>query len=291
MKTILKLTLFLFAFNILSAQDTLYQIAFTPATQFTMEDRDTAGYLHIDTTLPGNLWQIGTPLKPVFDAAHSLTLALVTDTLNSYTMGNRSSFEMVIYTDDYTQISFHHRMDADSLRDGGVIELSTDGGATWVKPEASAWPDVFHWYGAGDTIASNGGQAGFTGSFGWTESWFGGASLVFTRVRFTFTSDSIDTARDGWMIDDLVVTCLGTGVDAAGAPSPFTFGPNPTTGQLALRSDALVQIREVRLLDAHGKCVSVGNSSELDLSRLPKGVYLLQVECDHGTFTHRVVRQ
>src|SRR5204863_2124304 len=103
-------------------EDTIYSIAYyqTQYRFFDLNDRDTGKYFFIDTTQAGNIWQIGTPSKTVFGSAYSTPLALITDSANAYPANNQSSFTVTIYTDDETFFSFWHRIDADSLNDGGV---------------------------------------------------------------------------------------------------------------------------------------------------------------------------
>jgi hypothetical protein len=98
---------------------------------YDLDERDTANHflLTMRRTIYG---QSETPSKANFTAAHSAPLALATDTMNVYPANNTSSFTFTVYSDDFTTIYFWHRIDADSLNDGGVVEFSTDGGPTWI---------------------------------------------------------------------------------------------------------------------------------------------------------------
>jgi hypothetical protein len=51
--------------------------------------------IRIDTSLSGNLWQIGQPAKNVFISAHSVPNAIVTDLHNPYPVNNTSVFYLV----------------------------------------------------------------------------------------------------------------------------------------------------------------------------------------------------
>ena len=48
----------------------------------------------LDTSIIGNIWQIGSTTKPFFNAAHSPTKAIMTDTLNVYPPNNQSYFDI-----------------------------------------------------------------------------------------------------------------------------------------------------------------------------------------------------
>ncbi len=74
-----------------------------------------------------NIWQLGKPNKVFFDSAYSGTNAIITDTINSYSVTNHSYFDIKIPSNSWFQlgnriISFKHKFDTDSLKDGGYIE-------------------------------------------------------------------------------------------------------------------------------------------------------------------------
>ena len=113
-------------------QDTIFSTAYNfdqPKSYF--EDRDASNYFYFPTSNSANIWQIGTPSKIILNSAYSPSLALITDSINPYPINNSSTFELLIRTDDYTEISFWHRLNTDTLTDGGVIEISTDFGNSW----------------------------------------------------------------------------------------------------------------------------------------------------------------
>lgn len=57
--------------------------------------------------------------------------------------------------------------------------------------------------------------------------------------------------------------------------------PNPTKGELYIKTDK--KIRSSTVLDASGRVVSTADSSRLDISSLPKGVYIVNIEFGDGT--------
>jgi hypothetical protein len=296
MKTKILIGLLFLVLNNSYGQDTLYSIAYTgpcpTGTAFCtydLNDRDTSNYFFIDTTQPNNIWVIGTPAKSVFNSAYSPPLALVSDTLNPYPINNVSSFSFTIATDDLTYIHFWHRINTDSLTDGGVIEYSTDGGANWNNIINSSYI-LSNFYSNTSTISSNGNRAGFTGTTGWIESVIQGYALYFVKFRFTFTSDNLDTNKDGWMIDDIEVNCIGTGINEI-ANSPFQIYPNPTSDFISIFSSNEVKLIEVAIIDITGKIVLTTSHTIVDLSKLEAGIYFIDLITDTGKYLSRIVRK
>jgi hypothetical protein len=273
-------------------QDTIYSIAYTyPQPVSSFEDRDTSNYFYIETTQTNNLWQIGTPSKTIFNSAYTAPLALATDTLNVYPNGNISSFEFVIYTDDATFISFWHRFNADSLADGGVVEVSTDGGSTWTNILNATQFTLINFYSSSNTISSNSDEPGFTGNSDWIKSEIRGYALNFVRFRFTFTSDNTNTNKDGWMIDSFDFTCLGTGIQDDGINSPIHIFPNPTSNFIFIRSDNQIQFKSVIIKDIVGKTILTTDKMSIDLSQFQVGIYFIEVTTDKEKYLARIVRE
>ncbi|MDR6921028.1 MULTISPECIES: T9SS type A sorting domain-containing protein [Chryseobacterium] len=59
--------------------------------------------------------------------------------------------------------------------------------------------------------------------------------------------------------------------------------PNPTKGELYIKTDK--KIKSSTVLDASGRIVLMADSSKLDLSSFPKGVYVVNIEFGDGTFS------
>lgn len=273
-------------------QDTIYSVAYTsPQPVSSFDDRDTANYFYIDTTQTSNLWQIGTPSKTDFNIAYSLPLALLTDTLNIYPNGNISSFEFVVWTDDATLISFWHRFSADSLADGGIIEVSTDGGSTWTNIIDATQFTLTNFYSSSNTISSNSNKPGFTGNSGWIKSTIQGYALNFVRFRFTFTSDNINTNKDGWIIDSFDFNCLGTGIQEVGINSPIQIFPNPASNFIFIQSDNSKQIKTAIIKDILGRTILTTDNMTIDLSQFQSGLYFIEINTDNGKYLARIVRQ
>ncbi|CAN5592239.1 hypothetical protein BH11BAC1_BH11BAC1_14440 [soil metagenome] len=291
-KKYLLIALFLLAINFSYGQeDTIYSIAYTQTAfrNFDLNDRDTGNYFFFDTIQGNNIWQIGTPYKTIFNAAYSAPLALVTDTLNSYPDSNTSSFSFTIFTDDYTIISFWHQINSDSLIDGGVVEYSTDGGTSYNNILNSSF-FLSNFYSTTSTISSNSSKAGFTGTSGWVQSFIHGYALNYVKFKFTFTSDNINTNKDGWMIDDLFVNCSGTGINEIGRNSPFHIYPNPTSNYISISSNNTAKIFSVTIKNIIGQNILTTDKTTVDLSHLDTGIYFVYLKTDIGNFETRAIR-
>lgn len=262
----------------------------------------------IDTAIPNNLWQIGKPQKPFFSSSYSPSNAIVTDTINSYPINNDSYFDIVHtgYGNGNLILSFKHKYDTDTLTDGGYIEVSYDAGQTWqniIYDSTVMFYSTLNFYDSDDTLT--GGKAGFSGKNGdWVYSSIQliwclpvlkssscGDSVIF---RFHFISDSVETNRDGWMIDDVFIMWMdmGSGYDEINPPVSFTVFPNPFDKAAVIEYDA-ANSREITitLTDIFGREIPVYrnnnqgagkqrltlNSEELKLS---KGIYFLQIQAD-----------
>ena len=144
--------------------------------------------VHFRTTF-GN---IGSPQKAFIDSSFSAPNCMVTDSINSYPIGNLSSVQMIIQVSDggYADVGFAHKLDSDLLIDGGCIELSVDD-STW-----HGFYDTTYWnsinlefwggsnlYESADSVISL-GQPGFSGvSNGWQHSDF---TIFYQNVQALF---------------------------------------------------------------------------------------------------------
>ena len=202
-----------------------------------------------------NCWQVGRPSKTNFTNAYSPPLAIVTDTLNPYPVNSNSSFSFVIpynlvqysFT---TYFQFYHKYDTDTIQDFGTIEASYNGGSTWEVLKDSMCPNwsCVQLYWDDDYVIANGellphllNPSGK--SQGWIRSRFiwwwwmpvdgnpappPSDSIV---VRFTFHSDANPTAKDGWMIDNILIGWRdeGTGMAQLNQKAFLKIVPNPLT--------------------------------------------------------------
>lgn len=87
----------------------------------------------------------------------------------------------------------------------------------------------------------------------------------------------------------LDLTTLGTG-EISNNLSEISLYPNPTSGILNIESKS--EIRNVALFDLSGRKISEFNSSQINISSLPKGIYLIKISTKDGkTTTKKVVKK
>jgi hypothetical protein len=119
-----------------------------------------------------------------------------------------------------SELSFWHRYDLEAGYDGGLVEISTNGGTTWTDLGS-----LMTLNGYSGTIDNPiGDRPAFTGTSAWIETRanlasFGGQTV---KLRFRQADDSSES-ETGWWVDDIAVrastvwTVIGT--SAAGASS------------------------------------------------------------------------
>lgn len=269
-----------------------------------------------------NMWQIGAPQKQIFSQAYSVPNAIVTGLQSFYQVNNHSAFDLMIGTFNTNWeypwnifIDFRHKLDTDTLRDGGYITVSWDHGQSWSNILDDSLSTSFfdfspsqgfspfgntNLYTLNDTLFN--GEPGFSGtSTGWVHSSMAWYILPVKRpaefppdtmiLRFNFISDNLDNNREGWMIDNIRIFSidLGSGIQQSMAGSDrIRVTRNPLTTSTGVMLDKPYDQVGYMLVDANGKPVSSGRPgkcSEFTLHRanLPHGLYLLKVNGGNGS--------
>lgn len=167
-------------------------------------------YILNDTNVPGNIWRIGKSVKKIYSLHHGGENVMITDLRNSYPSNYKSSFILKVkpFTEAFKRLEllFEFKMESDTIKDFGNIEISTDNGKTWTdlfenNPSFQRLIDYFYpidSYLSGELYSE------------WHFIYFNIDSNFVTYkdtvlFRFNFFSDSIQNNKDGWMIDDIVV--------------------------------------------------------------------------------------
>lgn len=255
------------------------------------------------STDSNNIWHLGKPNKDFFDSAYSGTNALITDTTNSYPTANHSYFDIKIgsnFNSPYGNriIGFKHKFDTDSLKDGGYIEASYDNGKTWINvinqnPDyRPIWFRTENMYSNNDSLLN--GKVGFSSkSKGWIYSriqwvWVGVMKKLPDTIilRFNFISDSIQTNKAGWMIDDLMISMViqGDGInDISGHTSYFEITPNPINEnsriQIIGNSRIIYTVSVLNILGQTVKNIEIINQEAwFTKENLKPGIYFVQLK-------------
>ncbi|MBE9467726.1 MAG: T9SS type A sorting domain-containing protein [Bacteroidetes bacterium] len=266
-------------------------------------------YIKIDTSSQ-NLWQIGIPKKSFFDSAFSLPNAIVTDTINFYSINNYSYFDLLIGEfnyQDYYWISFgveiKHKFDTDTLNDGCYFTISFDNGKTWDNVINNNYsclnPDItgINLYNLNDTLFN--GEKGFSGkSDAWlTTSFYWSAQVTKNHehklnedsviLRFNFISDSIQNNKEGWMIDNIK---LISNTDLGDIKTVQNFGniniyPNPFSSNTKLYFNKYYRTVELNIYNIQGQLVGSQKylnkkTIKINKNNLKTGVYFFKIILD-----------
>ncbi len=103
-------------------------------------------------------------------------------------------------------MQFWHYYSTESHYDGGVVEISTNGGSSWSQIEpVNGYPeDALSSFNPLGTVPAYSGRSGQ----GWTEDFFDLSSYIGNdniKIRFTFATDYSIYYYEGWYIDDVYI--------------------------------------------------------------------------------------
>ncbi|MBO7133514.1 MAG: T9SS type A sorting domain-containing protein [Bacteroidales bacterium] len=135
------------------------------------------------------------------------------------------------------------------------------------------------------TLKDRGGN-GLTGFYGW----FYMGDATFTNLNTNETLLSVDGSEEfstktiNFCVEDLTENAIETA-------SEMSIYPNPTSGMLNITSNE--EIDSVEIFNSIGNTVVsskvAGNSSAIDMSNLPNGMYFVRVSTANGIETVKVV--
>ncbi len=280
-------------------------------------------YIKIDTS--GKcIWQIARPQKPYFNSSYSGDKAILTDSVNSYPINNHSFFDLKIgefncpyffYNESRNFcIEFNHKFDTDTLSDGGYITISYDNGETWgnVFLDNNSYFEIMTpYYAYNEEIIDfnistlNNGELGFSGrSDEWISTklewvhFFGLPKKGYTVpgdtiiLRFNFISDDTESAKEGWMIDDIsiyqILIFSGGLVRDYGKSDLIKVYPNPSGSYTKIELDQTYRDIQVDQIDMHGQILNTSqfyNSDHIELQNdnQLEGLYFIRITLDHKT--------
>lgn len=261
--------------------------------------------IEIDTA-NGNIWQIGSPQKTIFNSAATIPNVIITDTIQPYPTSDSSSFQYTIIpwsTWGILAIQWKQKLDMELGKDGGLVEFSIDGGLSWSN--AFTDPGVYNFYGFNTANVANlpNGERGLTGvDSTWKDAWlcYDMSWMSFNDsliVRHTFVSDSVQTNQEGWMLDNFLVhsTIIHT-VNKVEQKEYMQVAPNPTTGLINIHTQKIEGfhiIEEMQLSTIDGKIIqqwtNLPTKYQLDISNQPSGIYLLQIQTNQSKETFKIV--
>jgi hypothetical protein len=188
----------------------------------------------------------------------------------------------------------------DTLTEGAWIDISYDKGLTWINViqdsscYGSNWPIINqeNLYGSNDTMTN--GTPAFTGhSEGWVHTQMQWIWTALTKSygpegdtiiwRFHFLSDTTETNKDGWMIDDFeVFEVAPTGtVEEFSQASSLKLWPNPASEFLYFDNPLGLELTaKVYAIDGSLQCIVNNLTSSqpgISLAKLPSGLYRVMI--------------
>lgn len=272
---------------------------------FNFEDSIQNNKLEID----GNIWAIGRPSKSGFDSAFSPVRALVTDTMNTYPVNADGTVAFKVNPHLMNiLVEFTHRFDTDTLKDGGMVEISYDLGNSWNNVCINPYPKDWLLYSFRNENLYDSSQKLFNGMPGFsgkTNGWITSSFHLVWRMklfgpldsvmlRFHFVSDSVAENKNGWMIDEVKVSYveMGGGFDEMNASSLKLF-PNPANRSLQFFSNTGAIPNEMKLFTVDGRFIEnvMPINSSIDISKLEQGVYFLTfIHEGRTSFTRFIVQ-
>lgn len=265
-------------------------------------------FIELDTS-ETNIWQIGKPQKTVFNAAFTSPNVIVTDTNSFYPINNNSNFSFTVsdledfYFGGILALQWTQKLDLDSNFDGGFIHYSINGGETWQNVFDDPFVYTFYGFDEENKDTLEGGRIAFSGQdTTWRDMWlcFDISWLSLSdsiQFKFTIETDSIDNAREGWMLDNFYLhpTWFHT-IDEAEQLNYIDIFPNPTNGILSIRAKKSTEfhiIERIEVTDSQGNLVKEYGLSptyfSIDLTDLPKGVYFIKIQTNIKTERFKVV--
>ena len=159
------------------------------------------------TSATSSVWTTSTVFS---NSAPNAFFAANPTVASDFQLATTASFTLLPVTaSHYTTLSFWHRFNTEDGWDGGVVEISTNGGTTWSDLGSKIISGKYN--GSMGTGSNNpiGGRAAFTGlisSFMKTTINLSSYAGQAIKIRFRFASDdNTAPAGGGWFVDDIVL--------------------------------------------------------------------------------------
>jgi hypothetical protein len=119
------------------------------------------------------------------------------------------------------------------------------------------------------------------------------------RIRFRLWSDELAVGW-GWVIDNLRIQSLITGIDEVIDEESFVIYPNPSSGNFTLKAQLNEPISNSRIhvTNLLGKSIFLKQldskntivNEVIDLSNFPDGLYIITLETPKGRITRKVIK-
>ncbi len=224
--------------------------------------------VNIDSNNMNNIWEIGAPNKTTISYPLSNNNVIITDTEITYPTNNTSSFTIThIATQpggfqfgNYASIGGSYFVNSDTLTDFGSIEISFDCGNSWVNliTDTLYLNQGLYYLNTAKPNLSGNSQGWKTfdvsvGKFGLEFNIQPGDTILY---RFSFTSDSVQTNKDGLAFDDLQFNDWTEGINLVSNDFESVVYPNPTSATSIIEFlNPNFDDHELTLYDSFGKLI------------------------------------
>ena len=252
----------------------------------------------------GNQWEAGTPNQTVISGANSAPNAWMTGISTDYMPRDSSALFSPVFNvnaDSCYKISFYHAYRTENNQDGGAVEYSQDGGATWtsIGSPGSNWYNTQYVIGLSNTSPGVPGWTGTSNGWEYAERTVKFPAAGAAIIRWRFGAD-FSVQSEGWAIDDLCIenigACTPTSIEEIGNIA-LRLSPNPASSNLLLTLFELDGEIDVEVINVLGEIVNsfsvnpMGSTTEhnLDVRELSNGVYYLTVRKGNHVQTERFV--
>ena len=173
-----------------------------------MDDMESgaSGWTHGGTN---DNWELGSPTSGPMNSNSGIN-AWATDLSGNYGVNNMNAWlaspSINLSGIESAQLVFQHYYYTENYYDGGIVEISTDGGASWaqITPEGGYPEDALS---SGNPLDPVPAYSGYSGD-GWHPAVFDISSYdgySNINIRFRFGTDYSVNGYPGWYIDDVVI--------------------------------------------------------------------------------------
>ncbi len=253
-------------------------------------------HIFIDTAnYPLNQWQIGSAVKNLFNEPYP-NKVIVTDTINSYSVNDTSVFIFKVArpygfgaSNISTFLKFNYKLHKDGV-ERFIVDVAADTGMHWVNMITQDTTYQIVWYGNKpnfeDTVSLAPWKTFHANFSYWFSKYYNQGNFPYYadadtfKFRFTFISDSIQTNKDGCMIDSIrFFFQLGESVEDLNSNANMVqFYPNPLKNQLHIIRKKLPAKEEfLTIYSLDGNIVfnaEISKKSIIPIS-LNTGIYML----------------
>lgn len=252
-------------------------------------------------------WEKGTPTQ--FPGAFAGNECWMTGLDSNYRSRDQSGLftpVFVIDTGEVYEMSFMHRFETEKYHDGGVVEVTLDGGQSW---QVLGFANEKNWYNTEYVTALDIIKPGWTDTAGWDS-----ARYVFRfdtaadRAVFRFRFESDWSIQDkGWAIDNFCLKTTDENPNFVIGSKEYNPVPDSYVGELS--PNPTNSITHLPLFNAQAKVVSVNIVNVLGQSMLRKdyslhrgsstlvfdtfeytpGIYFVNVNIDGEQVTRKLI--